>query len=118
MLNFELRSVSSKISDDIALISYVENAAKEHSDEKWYVFLDEVQSVKNWNLACKTLRLQNFSIFITGSNSKLLSKEFTKELSGRYVAFTIRPFVYKEIVEYAKELGREISVDDYTARNI
>ena len=112
-LNFELRSVSSKIPDDLALIAYIENAIKEHADEKWYVFLDEIQTVQNWNLACKTLRLQNLSLFITGSNSKLLSKEFTKELSGRYVAFTIRPFVYKEITEYAKELGREISVDDY-----
>ncbi|MBQ7158086.1 MAG: ATP-binding protein [Treponema sp.] len=112
-LNFELRSVSSKIPDDLALISYIENVISEKPDEKWYVFLDEIQTVKNWNLACKTLRLQNLSLFITGSNSKLLSKEFTKELSGRYVAFTIRPFVYKEISEYAKELNREISVDDY-----
>ena len=112
-LNFELRSVSSQIPDDLALISYIENAIKNAPAEKWYVFLDEIQTVKNWNLACKTLRLQNLSLFITGSNSKLLSKEFTKELSGRYVAFTIRPFVYKEICEYAKELKREISVDDY-----
>ena len=112
-LNFELRSVSSKITDDGELINYIEEKIKTSPDEKWYIFLDEVQTVKNWNLACKSLRLENTSIFITGSNSKLLSKEFTKELSGRYVSFSIRPFVYKEIQEYAAELGKEVSVNDY-----
>ncbi len=112
-LNFELRSVSSKITDDGELINYIEEKIKTSPDEKWYIFLDEVQTVKNWNLACKSLRLENTSIFITGSNSKLLSKEFTKELSGRYVSFSIRPFVYKEIQEYAAELDKEVSVNDY-----
>ena len=112
-LNFELRSVSSKITDDEELINYIEEKIKARPDGKWYIFLDEVQSVKNWNLACKSLRLENTSIFITGPNFKLLSKEFTKELSGRYVSFTIRPFVYKEIQEYAAELGKEVSVNDY-----
>ena len=112
-LNFEKREVYSKITDDIELVEYIENQIKAKPDEKWYVFLDEIQSVNNWNLACKSLRLENISLFITGSNSKMLSKEFTKELSGRYVAFTIRPFVYKEILEYTKELGHEISINDY-----
>lgn len=112
-LNFEKREVYSKITDDIELVEYIENQIKAKPDEKWYVFLDEIQTVNNWNLACKSLRLENISLFITGSNSKMLSKEFTKELSGRYVAFTIRPFVYKEILEYTKELGREISINDY-----
>lgn len=111
-LNFEDRHISSQISSDIELMEYVENEIHKYS-EKLYVFLDEVQNVKNWNLACRSLRLQNISLFITGSNSKLLSREFTKELSGRYVSFTIRPFVYKEIVEYAQELKRTVSINDY-----
>ena len=112
-LNFEDRRVSASITTDLELTEYVENELLANHNEKLYVFLDEVQMVKNWNLACRSLRLQNISLFITGSNSKLLSREFTKELSGRYISFTIRPFVYKEIVEYAKELGREVSVNDY-----
>lgn len=112
-LNFELRSVSAKISNDIELISFIENEMQSFPNEKWYVFLDEVQFVKDWNIACRSLRLKNISLFITGSNSNLLSKEFTKELSGRYVSFIIRPFVYKEILEWSKEIGRDVSVNDY-----
>ncbi|MBR5966233.1 MAG: ATP-binding protein [Treponema sp.] len=112
-LNFEKRDVYSKITNDSELVEFVEGQMKKKPKSKWYVFLDEIQTVKNWNLACKSLRLENVSLFITGSNSKLLSKEFTKELSGRYVSFSIRPFVYKEILQYAKELKRKISVNDY-----
>lgn len=112
-LNFEDRRVSASITTDLELTEYVENELSVNHNEKLYVFLDEIQMVKNWNLACRSLRLQNTSLFITGSNSKLLSREFTKELSGRYVSFTIRPFVYKEIMEYARELGRKVPVNDY-----
>lgn len=112
-LNFEDRAVSLKIKNDLELIEFVEKEMSSAPEKKWYVFLDEIQSVKNWNLACRSLRLKNLSLFITGSNSKLLSREFTKELSGRYVSFTIRPFVYKEILEYAEELGRIVSINDY-----
>lgn len=59
------------------------------------------------------MRLKGISLFITGSNSKLLSGEFIKELSGRYVAFNIRSFVYKELKEYAKKLGKDISISEY-----
>ena len=109
-LNFEDKKVSANITNADQLISYVEENKK---GGKCYLFFDEIQTLDGWQDACKTLRLYNYSLFITGSNSKLLSGEFTKELSGRYVAFRIRPFIYKEIVEYCKELGKEASVTDY-----
>ncbi|MCM1062124.1 MAG: ATP-binding protein [Eubacterium sp.] len=109
-LNFEDRRVSANIADSNALIRYVEENRKEG---KCYLFFDEVQVLNGWQEACRTLRLYDCSLFITGSNSKLLSGEFTKELSGRYVSFRVRTFVYKEILEYAKELGKEVSVTDY-----
>lgn len=109
-LNFEDKRNLVNIPNSNALVEYIEQNRKKG---KCYIFLDEVQLVDNWQDACKTLRLYDNSIFITGSNSKLLSKEFTKELSGRYVAFRIRPFIYKEILEYTKELGKECGITDY-----
>ena len=109
-LNFEDRAVSASINTVDALIDCV---TQHLGKEKLYVFLDEVQTIEHWNVACRTLRLKNVSLFITGSNSKLLSKEFTKELSGRYVAFRVRPFVFAEIQQYAKELKQNYSIADY-----
>lgn len=109
-LDFDLKPTRNLIPDADALIDYVE---KYIDKEKLYVFLDEIQNVKEWNEACRTLRLKNCSVFISGSNSKLLSKEFTKELSGRYISFRIRPFVYKEILEYAEQNGKDYSITDY-----
>ena len=109
-LNFEDKRISSNIKNGNTLIEYVEANKK---PGKCYLFFDEIQVLDGWQDACKTLRLYDYSLFITGSNSKLLSGEFTKELSGRYVSFRIRPFVYKEILEYTAELGKEASVTDY-----
>lgn len=110
-VNFESLEYSSAIPDATALVLFVKE--KIPAGEKLYVFLDEVQLVKDWNIACRSLRLENTSLFITGSNSRLLSKEFTKELSGRYVSFCVRPFVYKEIIDYANQLGKNYSIADY-----
>lgn len=109
-LTFENKSTQLSIPDANAVIDYVRNKRK---TGLCYVFLDELQVIDDWAEACKTLRLENCSLFITGSNSKLLSSEFTKQLSGRFVAFRIRPFVYKEIIEYSKELGTEPTIMDY-----
>lgn len=108
----ELESVRlQKLIPDVdALLKYVDENKKEG---KCYIFLDEIQILNGWQDACKTLRLEDNSVFITGSNSKLLSSEFTKELSGRYVSFRVRPFVYRELLAYAKELKKEISISDY-----
>ena len=110
-INFETLEYSATIPDAAALVSHVKERL--HETQKLYVFLDEVQLVDGWNIACRSLRLENLSLFITGSNSKLLSKEFTKELSGRYVSFCVRPFVYKEIIDYANQLGKSYSISDY-----
>ncbi len=109
-LNFEDVLTSSGIPDGKTLIRYVKENRKQG---KCYLFFDEIQNLDGWQEACRTLRLYDYSLFITGSNSKLLSGEFTKELSGRYVSFRVRPFVYKEILEYASQLQKEVSVTDY-----
>jgi uncharacterized protein len=110
-LDFEDRAITSNIINCQDLIDYIDQTRNQ--DQLCYVFLDEIQTIDNWAIACKTLRRHNCSLFITGSNSKLLSREFTKELSGRYISFRIRPFVYKELEAYAKELGKSINTTDY-----
>lgn len=109
-LNFEDKAVRANILNGDALLAFV---AENRKSGKCYLFFDEIQNLDGWQEACKTLRLHDNSVFITGSNSKLLSREFTKELSGRYVSFRVRPFVYKEITEYAKELNYNVSIADY-----
>lgn len=109
-LEFESKRIRAMLPDADHVIQYVDEHRK---DGKCYVFLDEIQEVENWPEICQTLRLENCSVFITGSNSKLLSSEFTEALSGRYVSFRIRPFVWKELREYASEQNRMISVSDY-----
>ena len=109
-LNFEKTSDLSKAGTFSSLVNYINGNRK---DGKCYVFLDEVQEVENWQIAVKDLRIDNCSIFVTGSNSKLLSSEITKYLSGRFIALRVRPFVYKEMLEYSKATGLVIDTNNY-----
>ena len=81
------------------------NYLKEQIKDKknYYIFLDEIQKVPNFETAINSLRITNqCSIFITGSNSKMTFKEISSELSGRYVSFRVNPLSFKEIVELTK----------------
>ena len=109
-LNFEKMNDFAKASDVMSLVNYVKDNRKEG---KCYCFFDEIQELDDWQVAIKDLRLNNCSIFITSSNSKLLSSEFLTLLSGRFVSFRIRPFVYKEIKEYANEIGIHVDIANY-----
>lgn len=110
-LNLEHIYDMDKVQTARALVEYVRNNRK--SDDLCYLFIDEIQNMPQWVDAVKTLRLEKCSIFISGSNSKMLSKEFINELSGRHVSFQIRPFVYVELKKYADDLGVEVDVLNY-----
>ena len=59
--------------------------------------------VENWEKAINSFKATlNVSIFITGSNSKLLSGELATLLSGRYVSFKVLPFSFKEVIDFKK----------------
>lgn len=109
-LNFEKTADWMKASTAEELMAYVEKHRKEG---KCYLFFDEIQELSDWEMAIRDLRLGNNSVFITGSNSKLLSHDITTRLSGRYVKFQVRPFIYSEIAKCLKEYGREASINDY-----
>jgi predicted AAA+ superfamily ATPase len=78
--------------------------SKSSSNEKKYIFIDEIQKIKKWEIVINSLRNKNkFDIYITGSNASLLCSELSTLLSGRYVKFLIRPFCFNEIVEFYKD---------------
>ena len=67
------------------------------NEEKYYFFFDEIQMVDEFELVINSFRATwDVSIFITGSNGKLLSGELATHLSGRYVSFKIAPFSFWE----------------------
>jgi predicted AAA+ superfamily ATPase len=99
-LNFELKEYSF-IKDDNALYEYVKN--KITDKKKNYLFFDEIQNVLNWELAINSFKAEykdNVSIFLTGSNSDLLSSELATHIAGRYVSFNILPFSFEEVCIY------------------
>ena len=97
-INFEFVEFED-LKDYKKLNSYVKEKIKDN--KKYYIFLDEIQNVEKFEIVVNSLRasLENISIFITGSNSKLLSNELSTVLSGRYVLFNIYPLTYKEYIE-------------------
>lgn len=109
-LEFEKREVRTQLPNADSVLEYVKQKRK---SGRCYVFLDEPQEIDGWEEVCQSLRLHGDSVFITGSNSKILSKEYVKSLSGRFVSFRIRPFIYRELQAYAQELSKEITPLDY-----
>lgn len=80
------------------------------SDGPHYLLIDEVQNVEGFETLLNGYRNEGVSVFITGSNSYLLSGELTTKLTGRYIEFRILPFSYREVQEYRKLNG--IETDD------
>ena len=101
-INFELIEYE-ELQDYKKLNKYIKDNIKDN--KMYYIFLDEIQRVDKFETVVNSLRasLKNISIFITGSNSKLLSNELSTVLSGRYVLFNIYPLSYKEFTELTKK---------------
>jgi len=91
--------------------SYIKNRIKDK--EKYYLFFDEIQNVDEFEKVINSFRATlNVSIFITGSNSKLLSGELATHLSGRYISIRIMPFTFKEFLELKSKNGKEIEKEE------
>lgn len=77
-------------------------------DGKYYIFLDEIQHIKNFEKALASFRATlDVSLFVTGSNSTLLSGELATLLTGRTVEFEILPFSFYEMKQYYELNNRE-----------
>ena len=100
-INFDIKKYLNVIKNDDDLYDYVEK--KMISENKYYLFLDEIQRVTDWEKAVNSFKAEykdKISIFITGSNSDLLSGELATYLSGRYVSFKIYPLTFKEVCRF------------------
>ncbi|MBR0270871.1 MAG: ATP-binding protein [Methanobrevibacter sp.] len=102
--------------------SYIDNTQQldeiifnktENIEGKAYLFFDEIQQVKGWEKSINTYRVSiDCDIYITGSNSKLLSGELATLLTGRYLTINVYPFSFKEFLQYKNEIeGIELTKD-------
>lgn len=106
-INFEFIEFE-ELLDYKKLNKYIKGKIKDN--KIYYLFLDEIQNVDNFEKVINSLRasIKNISIFLTGSNSKMLSNELSSVLSGRYVLFNINPLSYKEFVLLTNKDGNDL----------
>ena len=110
-INFE-NLINRELTTADKLHGYILKKASEIK-KKCYIFLDEIQEVKDWEKCINSLRVNeeyDFDIYITGSNAKLLSGELSTYLAGRYVEFVIYPFSFKEFLDTLKSIQQSISI--------
>lgn len=97
-INFEDMAFS-KLRNEGDLYNYVPK--HENKTKKNYIFLDEIQNVQNWEKAVNSFRVDmNADIYVTGSNSHLLSGELATLLAGRYVELKVFPLSFKEYYDF------------------
>ena len=98
-----------ELRDEEKLYEYLKN--KIINNEKNYIFLDEIQHVKDFARVVDSMYIKKgVDIYITGSNANMLSSEIATVLSGRYVEISMLPLSFKEYVEStgdAADLGRK-----------
>lgn len=98
-INFESRRYR-KLEDADTFYQYVTERA-EKVNGKVYLFLDEIQHVTEWHSVIPSFRIDfDCDIYVTGSNSKLLSGELATHMAGRYVSFHVYPFILSEIRDF------------------
>jgi len=79
-----------------------------------YIFIDEIQDIKDWEFAIRDLQARwNYDIYITWSNSNLLSGELSTYLSWRYVSFNIYPLDYREFLDFYLKENNEDTFYEY-----
>ena len=107
-INFESLEFE-HLSDYKELYKYIKSKIK---SGKYYLLFDEIQVVKDWQKAIESFRLDfECDIYITGSNSHLLSGEFSTYLTGRFVEIKLLPLSFAEFLEF-HELGNNLSLED------
>lgn len=97
---------------------YADIKSRLSPDEKTYLFLDEVQEITGWEKVVNSLNTDfNVDIYVTGSNSRMMSSEISTYLTGRYVAFRIYTLSFAEYLEFKRRYAavgdHRLELDDY-----
>ena len=83
---------------------YIKDKIKDN--DKYYLLFDEIQNVEDFEKVINSFRVtMNVSIFITGSNSKVLSGDLSTHLAGRYINIKMMPFTFSEYLELQNSQG-------------
>lgn len=84
-----------------------EEILNQYSGDRLYLFFDEIQELESWEQLISSLRvIIDSDIYLTGSNSRLLSGELATLLAGRYIEIRIYPFSFKEIIALSAMIKR------------
>jgi len=109
-INFE--SLARANSDMMATYQELLDFGKNHSG-KTYIFLDEIQELPGWEKMINSLRVDmDCDLYMTGSNSKLLSGELATYLAGRYVEIQVYPFSFSEIMSAERQKNPERNTEE------
>lgn len=112
--NIILLDLDSKKYKAVRTSEMLENVIEKYADIAGmkYLFIDEIQNVKSFEEVINAYRGEgDFSIFITGSNSYLLSGELITKLTGRYIEFEMMPLSFEEYVDMKKFYGKTVSAN-------
>ena len=103
-----LRYTSEELDEDMtAKQMYRDIKGRMEGSERYYLLLDEVQEVSGWERAVNSLLEDtNADIYVTGSNSKLMSGEISTYLTGRYISIPVFTLSFAEYLEFKKEEDR------------
>lgn len=111
-MDYEENFSASQMNED--LLASIKNAGQ---NQKIYLLLDEVQEIENWEKCVNSIfETQNVDIYITGSNSKLLSSEISTYLTGRFVLIPVYTLSFSEFIEFKKNYvpdSKINSLDEY-----
>ena len=109
-LNFETLSAGA-LHDAQTLYEFVVSAAKQQPS-RLYIMLDEIQRISGWERAIASFRLDlDCDIYITGSNSGLLSADIAAMLAGRYVEIKIHPLSFSEHLDFTAAMAEDKGKD-------
>lgn len=103
-----LRYTSEALDDGMTAKQMYRNIKDQMTDDRrYYLLLDEVQEVDGWEKAVNSLlEDSNTDIYVTGSNSKLMSSEISTYLTGRYISIPVFTLSFAEYLEFKKDSGR------------